>query len=247
MQASPAQVEYTPPCTASTLITHVDVATAPTCVAPELPFSVSAVCPNREPCAKGRILLGLTSSGIVCKRPGVSQLASRFALYAAQPSSAASLQRSMARQVPADGRISCRRRCCDMPNMQPRLSAGPDAPRSPVSMAAFGRTEAYVQGWDIAPEQLQICRSSLDGSEVLLGSGQFGKVPLRSRLKARALCGRPSTARGIQSTVECWQGSGPRAGCDNKAGTSRAARAAEPRVCRLVESWNGRRSADAAI
>ena len=43
-------------------------------------------------------------------------------------------------------------------------------------MAAFGRTEAYVQGWDIAPEQLQICRSSLDGSEVLLGSGQFGKV-----------------------------------------------------------------------
>jgi len=34
-----------------------------------------------------------------------------------------------------------------------------------------------VQGWDIAPEQLQICRSSLDGSEVLLGSGQFGKVP----------------------------------------------------------------------
>jgi hypothetical protein len=43
-------------------------------------------------------------------------------------------------------------------------------------MAAFGRTEAYVQGWDIAPEQLQICRSSLDGSEILLGSGQFGKV-----------------------------------------------------------------------
>lgn len=35
---------------------------------------------------------------------------------------------------------------------------------------------SYVQGWDIAPEQLQICRSSLDGSEVLLGSGQFGKV-----------------------------------------------------------------------
>ena len=43
-------------------------------------------------------------------------------------------------------------------------------------MAAFRRTEAHVQGWDIAPEQLQICRSSLDGSEILLGSGQFGKV-----------------------------------------------------------------------
>ena len=43
-------------------------------------------------------------------------------------------------------------------------------------MAAFGRTEAYVQGWDIAPEELEICRSSVDGKEMLLGEGQFGKV-----------------------------------------------------------------------
>lgn len=40
----------------------------------------------------------------------------------------------------------------------------------------MGRTDLFVSGWDISPEDVQICRSSEDGSSICLGSGQFGKV-----------------------------------------------------------------------
>ena len=40
----------------------------------------------------------------------------------------------------------------------------------------MGRTDLFVSGWDISPEDVAICRASEDGSSICLGSGQFGKA-----------------------------------------------------------------------
>jgi hypothetical protein len=40
----------------------------------------------------------------------------------------------------------------------------------------MGRTDLFVSGWDISPEDVAICRASEDGSSICLGEGQFGKA-----------------------------------------------------------------------
>jgi hypothetical protein len=44
------------------------------------------------------------------------------------------------------------------------------------AQATMGRTDLFVSGWDISPEDVAICRASEDGSSICLGSGQFGKA-----------------------------------------------------------------------
>ena len=43
----------------------------------------------------------------------------------------------------------------------------------------MGRTDLFVSGWDISPEDVQISRHSEDGTSICLGSGQFGKVRIK--------------------------------------------------------------------
>lgn len=45
-----------------------------------------------------------------------------------------------------------------------------------AAQATMGRTDLFVSGWDISPEDVQIARASEDGESICLGSGQFGKV-----------------------------------------------------------------------
>lgn len=42
---------------------------------------------------------------------------------------------------------------------------------SAQSIATMGRTDLFVSGWDINPDDVQICRSSIDGKSICLGAG----------------------------------------------------------------------------
>ena len=48
----------------------------------------------------------------------------------------------------------------------------------------MGRTDLFVSGWDISPEDVAICRASEDGSSICLGEGQFGKARSGTRFNA---------------------------------------------------------------
>lgn len=61
---------------------------------------------------------------------------------------------------------------------RPDICSGGESAQSISAQATMGRTDLFVSGWDISPEDVAICRASEDGSSICLGSGQFGKARL---------------------------------------------------------------------
>lgn len=52
-------------------------------------------------------------------------------------------------------------RCCDAVGQDP----------SAQSIATMGRTDLFVSGWDINPNDVQICLSEVDRKPICLGTG----------------------------------------------------------------------------